>query len=180
MNRNVLVLSASPRKNGNSNRLCDQFILGAKKQGHQVEKIEIHEQNINYCIGCGACQVHAGVCVQKDDMEVIMEKMVQADVIVMATPVYFYSMNGQMKTLIDRLCPRYNEISNKDFYLILTAADSSQDSLKHTLDGFYGFFDCLDNPTIAGIVYGVNANEIGEIEKTSAMSEAYEMGANIK
>lgn len=114
MSKKVLILSGSFRKGGNSDTLCDRFAEGARDAGNEVEKIFINDRNIGYCRGCGVCnRTHR--CVQKDDMEEILNKMVAADVIVMATPVYFYTMNGQMKTLIDRTVPRYEEISGKDF-----------------------------------------------------------------
>ena len=111
MNKLILVLSASFRKGGNSATLCDQFIKGAVEAGNRVEKIYLNDCKINFCRGCGVCNT-THKCVQHDDMAEILDKMVKADVIVMATPVYFYSMNGQMKTLIDRTVPRYEEIRN--------------------------------------------------------------------
>ena len=115
-------MSASPRKGGNSELLCYQFMLGAKEAGNQTEKIFLRDKNINYCIACDICKNNGGVCDQDDEMAEVLDKMIAADVIVMATPVYFYTMNAQMKTLIDRTYSRYTEISNKDFYFIVTAA----------------------------------------------------------
>jgi multimeric flavodoxin WrbA len=110
----------------------------------------------------------------------ILEKMVAANVIVMATPVYFYTMNAQMKTLIDRTVPRYTEIADKDFYFIVTAADTEKNSLERTIDGFRGFTeDCLPNPHEKGIIYGTGAWQIGEIKASPVMQQAYEMGKNI-
>lgn len=125
MNKNVLVISASPRKGGNSDTLCDEFIRGAQESGNHAEKIFLASKNIKYCIGCGVCNT-TQKCVQKDDMAEILDKMVEADVIVLATPVYFYTMDAQMKTLIDRTVPRYTEIQNKDFYFIVAAADTER------------------------------------------------------
>lgn len=85
-------------------------------------------------------------CPQKDDMPELLEKMIAADVIVMATPVYFYTMCGQMKTFIDRTCARYQEISDKDFYFILSAAVEYKEAMERTVDAFRGFTDCLENP----------------------------------
>ena len=121
MSKNILILSGSPRKGGNSDILCDRFMEGARESGHRAEKVFLRDKNIGYCIGCEACHQNNGVCVQKDDMAGILEKMIAADVIVMATPVYFYTMDAQMKTLIDRCVARYTEISNKAFYFIATA-----------------------------------------------------------
>lgn len=179
MTKKVLILSGSFRKGGNSDLLCDQFAMGAKEVGHEVEKVFINDKNIAYCRGCGVCNT-THKCVLKDDMAEILDKMVKADVIVMATPVYFYSMNGQMKTLIDRTVPRYEEISNKDFYFIVAAADSSHDNMERTLEGFRGFTeDCLNGAKEKGIIYGTGAWNIGDIKNSPAMQEAYEAGKNI-
>jgi Multimeric flavodoxin WrbA len=123
--KNVLILSGSPRKGGNSDILCDQFAQGAVEAGNRVEKIRIQEKNIGFCLGCEQCQANGGRCVQKDDMAEILAKMIDADVIVLASPVYFYTIDAQMKTVIDRTVPRYTEISGKQFYLIIAAADTS-------------------------------------------------------
>lgn len=176
MSKKVLILSSSFRKNGNSDTLSNQFAKGAEEAGNKVEKIFINDFNINYCRGCGVCNT-THKCVIKDDMADILDKMVNADVIVMATPVYFYSMNGQMKTLIDRTVPRYEEIRNKDFYFIVAAADTSHANMERTLEGFRGFTeDCLDGAKEKGIVYGTGAWQMGDIKNSPAMQEAYEMG----
>ena len=109
-------------------------------------------------------------------MAEILEKMIAADVIVMATPVYFYTMNAQMKTLIDRTCSRYTEIRDKEFYFIVSAADSSKRAMERTLEGFRGFTSCLSGAKEKGIIYGTGAWNIGEIKGKPAMKEAYEMG----
>ena len=174
--KNILALSASPRRGGNSDILCDEFIRGAKDAGHTVEKIFLRDRRIEYCTGCGVCNdTHR--CVHNDDMRDILQKMVAADAIVMATPVYFYTMNAQMKTLIDRTVPRYTEISNKEFYFIVTAADSDRHALERTIEGLRGFTQqCLEGAKERGILYGTSAWQMGEIRQTSAMQEAYTMG----
>lgn len=177
--KNVLIISSSPRQGGNSDILCDRFAQGATESGNNVEKVFISSKKIGYCRGCGVCNT-THKCVQKDDMAEILDKMVNADVIVLATPVYFYSVDGQMKTFIDRTVPRYTEISNKDFYFIMTAADTEKSSLERTMETFRGFTeDCLDNPREKGIIYGVGAWQIGEIKNTPAFDEAYEMGKRV-
>ena len=179
MTKKVLVLSASPRKGGNSDLLCDQFMLGAKEAGNQVEKIFLRDKKINYCLGCGACQGNGGKCVQNDDMAEVLDKMIAADVIVMATPVYFYTMNGQMKTLIDRTCSRYTEINNKEMYFIVTAADSRKQAMERTLEGFRGFTSCLHGAREKGIIHGTGAWNIGDIKASRAMVQAHEMGKKV-
>lgn len=179
MSKKVLILSASPRKGGNSDMLCDQFMLGAKEAGNQTEKIFLRDKTINYCTGCGTCFNMGEGCPQKDDMAEILEKMIAADAIVMATPVYFYTMNGQMKTLIDRTCSHYMEISDKDFYFIATAANDSKQAMERTFEGLRGFTSCLEGAKEKGIIYGTGAWNIGDIKETKAMEQAYEMGKTV-
>ena len=176
MRKKVLVLSGSPRKNGNSDMLCDAFVKGAEKAGHLTEKVFIQNKKIFPCLACYGCR-NTHLCVQKDDMGEILEKMVQADVIVLATPVYFYSLSGQLKTLIYRTLPQYTQISNKDFYFMATAA-AGKKSMERTMDALRGFADCLPNANIKGYVYGAGVYEKGEIENTSYLKLAYDMGIN--
>ncbi len=176
MAKRVVVLSASPRIGGNSDLLCDQFVHGAAEAGHLVEKILVRDKKINYCTACGACQGNGGTCVQKDDMAEILDKMISADIIVMATPVYFFTMNAQMKTLIDRMYARYTEISNKEMYFIMTAAVGSEKLLERTLESFRGFTACLTGAKEKGVIYGVGAWNKGDIKKGPAIGQAYEMG----
>lgn len=102
--------------------------------------------------------------------------MIAADSIVMATPVYFYTMNGQMKTLIDRTCSRYTEINDKEFYFIVAAADDSKQAMERKLEGFWGFTSCLECAKEKGVIYGTRAWNIGDIKGSKAVGQAYEMG----
>lgn len=177
--KNVLIISSTPRRGGNSDVLCDEFLRGVAQAGNKAEKICLREKKIHPCTGCGVCNI-THVCVQKDDMEEQLEKMVEADVIVLATPVYFYTMCAQMKMLIDRTVSRYTELKNKDFYFIVTAADNNVDAMKRTIEGFRGFTeDCLPGAKEKGIIYGIGAWQVGEIQSTDAMQEAYKMGKNV-
>jgi len=178
MAKQVLILSSSPRKGGNSDTLCDQFLAGALKGGHTAEKVFLRDKHIQFCTGCGAC-FKSGKCSQKDDMKDVLEQMVRADVIVMATPVYFYTMAAQMKLLIDRCCARYQEISGKEFYFIVAAADGSKKAMHRTLEGFRGFTSCLDGAQEKGVVYGTGAWEVGAIQGSTALKEAYQMGLSV-
>ena len=177
--KNILILSASSRKGGNSDLLCDEFMRGALDAGNQVEKLCLSDYKINYCTGCGLCSEFGKPCPQTDDMAMILEKMIAADVLVMATPVYFYTMNAQMKTLIDRACARYMEISHKEFYYILAAAENDRALMTRTIEGFRGFTDCLEEPVEKGVIYGGGAWKKGEIKPMPVMHEAYEMGMKV-
>lgn len=176
MGKNVLIISASPRKGGNSDTLCDQFILGAEEAGNQAEKIFLGDKVINYCKACDTCLDNDGKCIQDDDMAEVIDKMIAVDVMVMATPVYFYTMNAQMKTVIDRTYPKYTSMRNKDIYLIVTAAVRNKQALERTIEGFRGFTSLLSGSKEKGIIYGTGAWGIGDIKGTTAMTEAYEMG----
>ena len=179
MRKNILVIAGSPRKGGNSDLLCDEFIRGAKESGHHVDEIFLRDKIIGYCNGCGSCTENGGVCLQEDDMAEILEKLLVTDVIVMATPVYFYTIDAQMKTFIDRTAAKYTEISGKEFYFIITAADPDKASLERTVECFRGFTSCLPDPIEKGIIYGAGAWAIGDIINMPAMKEAYEMGRAI-
>jgi len=178
MSKNVLILSSTPRKNGNSSILCDRFAEGAGAAGHHVERVDLREKTIHPCSGCGAC-ARTGECMQKDDMTALLDSMVTADTIVMATPVYFYTMCAQMKAAIDRTVPRYTEIRNKEFYFIVTAADGNRKAMERTLEGFRGFTSCLNGAKEKGVVLGVGAWEISAIRGTKAMDEAFKMGRSV-
>ncbi len=180
MNKKALILSGSPRKGGNSDLLCDVFLKGAEEAGHKVEKIFLRDKKISYCTGCGLCvsNAHTG-CSQNDDMTEILDKMLEADTIIMATPVYFYTMDAQMKTLIDRCCAKYTKITNKEFYFIAAAADGDKSSLEATFDGFKAFLSCLTGAKEKGRIYAAGVWAAGEVENTELIKEAYEMGKSI-
>ena len=175
--KNILIISASPRKGGNSELLCESFMKGALEAGHKVEIVRLREHDLHPCFGCEACQAtHA--CVQKDGMAPLLDKLLAADVVVMATPVYFYSMNAQMKTFIDRTLPHYTEISGKEFYFIATAADSNRSALERTIEGFRGFTDCLEKPQEKGVLLAPGVWKKGDVASSPAMEQAFAMGRN--
>lgn len=178
MSKKVLILSGSPRKGGNSDILCDQFAKGAAEAGHTVEKIRVAEKNIGYCRACYACKEN-GTCVIKDDMSEVLQKMIDADVLVLASPVYFYSIDAQLKALIDRTVARWLEVRDKEFYYIVTAADVEKRSAETTLSCFRGYADCVDGAKEMGVIYGMGVYEKGKILDTPAMKEAYEMGKQV-
>ena len=178
MSKNVLILSGSPRKNGNSDLLCDEFMKGAIEAGHQVEKIRVAEKNIGYCRACYGCK-DTGVCVIKDDMAEVLQKMINCDVLVLASPVYFYSIDAQLKAVIDRSVARWLEVKDKELYYIMTAADSEKASMETTLACFRGYADCVEGAKEMGVIYGTGVYEKGEIKNKETMQEAYEMGLRV-
>lgn len=178
MSKKVLILSGSPRKAGNSDILCEEFMRGAVESDNEVEKIRVAEKKIGYCIACYACR-GTGVCAIKDDMAEVMQKIIDADVIVLASPVYFYSIDAQLKALIDRTVCRWTEVKNKEFYYIMTAADSGMESMETTLACFRGYADCVEGAKEMGIIYGTGVYEKGEILDKKTTLEAYEMGKGV-
>lgn len=179
MNKKVLILSGSPRKDGNSDLLCDEFMRGTIESKNEVEKIFIRDKKIGCCNACYYCTSNNGKCAVNDDMSEIIDKMQSADVIVMASPVYFYSIDAQMKAVIDRCVARWRDIPDKEFYYIMTAAEDSKTVMDCTLECFRGFARCLDNATEKGVIFGKGVYEKGEIKNTRYMKEAYEMGKNV-
>ena len=180
MSKKVLILSGSPRRGGNSDLLCDEFMRGAVESGNEVEKIRVAEKKIGYCSACYFCRDHGGACAIKDDMAEVLQKMIDADVIVLSSPVYFYSIDAQLKALIDRTVARWTEVKNKEFYYIATCADDERESQERTIECFRGYADCVEGAREMGIIYGIGVYEKGEIKNSPAFAEAYEMGKTIR
>ena len=179
--KKVLILSGSPRKGGNSDILCDEFAKGALAAGNEVEKIFVSEKKIAMCKGCYFCNEHGGRCVFNDDMGDILQKIIDCDVLVLSSPVYFYSISAQLKAVIDRTVARWTEIANKDLYYIATAAEDDRDTLDTTLACFHGFAKCIDGYEEKGTLYGKGVYEKGEVtSRPELMRIAYEMGESVR
>lgn len=174
----VLIISSSPRKGGNSDVLCDQFAKGAAEAGHEVEKVNLREKTLSPCLACYACMENH-VCSIRDDMTEIFPKLVATDIIVLASPVYFYSVCSQMKILIDRCLVNHKAIANKQFYFIITAADPQHAAGNETLAAFRGFLRCLPDAKEAGVIYGTGTWDKGDVYQHPAYSQAYEMGLQL-
>lgn len=179
MSKKVLILSGSPRKEGNSDLLCGEFARGASESGNQAGKIRVAEKKIGFCRACYYCRDHGGECAVKDDMAEVLQKMIEADVIVLASPVYFYSVDAQLKTVIDRTVARWTEVKNKDFYYIMTAADGDKAAMETTLECFRGYAACVNGAKEKGVIYGTGVYEKGQIIDSPAMKLAYEMGKKV-
>ena len=179
--KKVLILSGSPRKGGNSDILCDEFARGAIEAGNEVEKIRVAEKKLSPCLGCYFCRDHGGRCVFNDDMADILQKIIDCDVLVLSSPVYFYSICAQLKIVIDRTVARWTEIANKDLYYITTAAEEEDDTMDGTLACFHGFAMCIDGYEEKGTLYGKGVAEKGEVlQRQELMQIAYEMGNSVK
>ncbi len=176
MNKKVLILSTSPRKNSNSEALAEAFASGANEANNDVEIIRMREKNIRFCLGCFACQ-KTGKCVIKDDMAAIVPRMEQADVLVFATPIYYYEMSGQMKTLLDRANPLFiADYRFRDIYFLSSAAEAEDYVPQRAQSGLEGWIECFEKARFAGTVFGGGVTEAGEIQGSPALDKAYEMG----
>lgn len=177
--KNVLIISTSPRKGGNSESLALEFAKGAQESGNRVEAVFFREKNIGFCKGCLAC-TKTNRCVIKDDAAELVEKMLAADVIAFATPIYYYEMSGQMKTLLDRGNPMYSaDYSFRDIYLLSTAAEDGENVPKRAVNGLEGWIECFPKTHLAGTVFAGGVNAVGDIKGHSALKEAYETGKAI-
>ena len=115
MSKKVVILHGSPRVSGNSDILANEFKKGVEEAGNEAKKISFPMKFINYCKGCLGC-MSSGECVIHDDMSKILEDLVNADVIVFSSPIYFNTITVQMKTIIDRLTPKAKQLNDKDYY----------------------------------------------------------------
>jgi len=141
--KRILIISSSPRKNGNSQLLCQKFCKGAEEKGHSVELIRIAEKEIGYCRACDGCMRNNGECVLKDDMNEILKTFQDADVLVLATPIYFYGISAQMKTFIDRTYPIWKHLGCKDVYYIISAG-LDKAIIERSLGDLDGFVEHLE------------------------------------
>lgn len=176
--KKVLVISTSLRK-GNSLALAEKFLEGAKASGNEAELVTLAGKKIDFCRGCFAC-LEKGKCVLNDDANEIVAKMKQADVIAFATPVYYYSMSGQMKTLLDRANSLYDtDYKFTDIYLLATSAEDENNTMDKTIVGLEGWIECFERASLKGVVKGLGVTNIGDIDGNKALDEALKMGKNV-
>ncbi len=180
MSKNVLIISTSLRENANSEILARETERGAKDAGHNVEFLSLKDKDIKFCKGCLACQ-KLGHCVIDDDANAITEKMKNANVIVWATPVYYYEMSGQMKTLIDRANSLFATGRNfGDIYVISTSADASDNVVQTVINGVNGWIACFDGVRLAGYLNGAGLEGPDEAKANKdLLQKAYDMGKNM-
>ena len=177
--KKVIVISTSLRSGSNSHAMAEQFAKGAEAAGHQVEFVSLRGKEIKFCVGCLSCQ-KTGACVIKDDVLAIMESVLNADVVCWATPIFYYEMSGQMKTLIDRMNAMYPlEYKFRDVYLLTTAAEDEEGTPKRAEAGLMGWIDCYPKSRLAGTIFCGGVNEPREIEGKAKLQEAFEMGKRV-
>ena len=179
MGKNVLIISSSPRKGGNSVTLAEAFAKGAQDAGNHVETIRLREKQIGFCKGCLACQ-KLGHCVVKDDAVEIAAKMHDADVLVFATPVYYYSVSGQLKTMLDRSNPLFDsDYAFTKVYLLAAATENEPETVEGAVKAVQGWVDCFERCELAGTVFAGGVTDVGEIAGHPALEKAYQMGKEV-
>lgn len=177
--KKILVISSSMRAKSNSEALADSFAKGAADAGNEVEKISLKGKNLAFCKGCLACQ-KIGKCVIDDDANAIADKMEQADVIAFASPVYYYSISGQLKTMIDRVnCLYPKDYKFRDIYFLATAAEDEEETFEGAEKAIQGWIDCFEKAELKGTVYCGGVNDGGDIAGNAALQKAYDMGKNV-
>ncbi|MBU3836950.1 MAG: flavodoxin family protein [Candidatus Phocaeicola faecigallinarum] len=177
--KKVIVISTSLRAGSNSDMLADKFIEGALKSGNDVEKISLIDKDIRFCRGCLACQ-KLGKCVINDDVNDIMQKVLNADVIVWATPIYYYEMSGQMKVLIDRMNAMYAlDYKFRDVYMLCTAAEIESGTPERAINGLGGWIECYPESRLAGTLFCGGVDAPRTIEGNDKLQEAYELGMSV-
>ena len=177
--KKVLVISSSLRKNSNSEQLAVSFADGAKSAGNEVEIISLRDKEIKFCIGCLACQ-KTQRCFMHDDADAIREKMLHADVLVFATPIYYYEMSGILKTLLDRANPLYSsDYQFREIYALATAAEDETHVPEKAFSGIEGWVDCFEKAKMVGTLFCGGVTVPREINDNAKLKEAYEMGRNI-
>ena len=176
---NILILSGSPRKDGNTEMLVDAFAKGTMEH-HQVEIVSVRDYKVNPCLGCNACFMNGDhSCVQKDDMPAIYKKMSQADMLVIASPVYFYGISAQLKAVIDRFHnPIRDTFHIKKMALLLVGAATLPELFDAILTEYnlcLKFFNIED----AGKVLVRGVKDKGDLKGTRFLDDAYQLGTSI-
>ena len=180
MSKKILILSTSPRKNSNSDALAEEFAKGAREAGHTVEKISLIGKDIQFCRGCLACQKTMRCVIRDDADQIVQEKMLHADVLVFATPIYYYEMSGQMKTLLDRANPLYDtDYAFTKAYLLATAAEDEPETVDGTRTAMQGWVDCFPRCELVDTIFAGGVNDVGDIAGHPALEKAYQAGKSV-
>ena len=178
---NVLVITTSLRARSNSDILAEQLIAGAKEAGHSVGLISLKGKEIRFCIGCLACQ-KTQRCIQKDDAPGIADKVLNADTLVFVTPIYYYEMSGQMKTLLDRLNPLYSaDYKFRRMYMLSIAAEDEGFVPKKAVSGLQGWVDCFEKAELSGSLFCGGLNDSGEASGAEKhLKAAFDFGRSLE
>lgn len=179
--KKILILQSSARIKGNTARLAAEFARGASDSGNEVETVNVALLNIHGCLGCGACQRNGGKCVQKDDMQTLYPKLMEADIIVLATPVYYYEMNAQMKLVLDRTFALNTILKDKGYVFITTGAAPEESYFETIINAYHKYISCFEGSKDIGIIIGGGTTKLHDIEKNDIeLGKAYNLGKNLQ
>ena len=175
----ILVLTGSPRKNGNSATLADSFIKGAKEAGHTAERFDAAFKKVHPCIACNSCGMD-GPCVFKDDFEFVRKHIVEADCVVFATPMYYFGISAQLKAVIDRFYAINGSIHvPKKAVLLMTYANTAASEavpIKSHYDVLLKYLGWTD----AGQIIAPGVWPVGAVNRTKYPEQAYQLGKNLR
>ena len=175
----IIVLEGSPNRNGSSNLLAEQFILGAKDAGHSVQVVDVAHADIHPCTGCIHCG-YEGPCSQEDDVDEIRRKVLDADMVVFVTPLYYYGMSAQLKALIDRFCAFNSSIQRKHMRSALISAAWNSDNW--TFDALGAHYKTLVrylNFKDMGMILGAGCGTPAVTKSSKFLRLAYESGRKL-
>ncbi|WP_405269694.1 flavodoxin family protein [Methanobrevibacter sp.] len=176
----IVVLKGSPNINGSSNMLADGFIKGAQEAGHDIVEIDAAHADISPCIGCIHCG-YEGECSLSDDMDEIRGRILDADMMAFVTPLYYYGMSAQLKTLIDRFCSRNFSIQQKHMKsVLLTVAYNADDWTFDALEAHYDTLVRYLNLNDCGRVLGYGCGTPSMTQHSSYPQKAYELGKSLQ
>ena len=179
MSKRVLILSGSPRKHGNTDRMADEFARGAIEAGHEVEKIFVCDRDIRPCRGCTTCVRNGSTCAMKDDMAYVGSRMLSADAIALASPVYYYTWNAQMKAVLDRSVAVSSKMRDKTFYLLSAGQAPDESYMKPMIEDFRRYIGCFKGSLEGGYAFAYGVDRPGDVEGTPELGQAYDMGRSL-
>ena len=175
----IVVLMGSPNKKGSTSILVDNFLKGASDAGHSCEVIDITRMNVHPCTGCVACG-YEGPCVQKDDNEIIKSKLMKCDMIVFATPLYYYGMSAQLKTVVDRFCSYNSSLNSRHLKsALLAVAWNSDDWTFDALEAHYKTLVRYINFEDMGMILGYGCGTPSMTSRSKYPDEAYKLGKSL-
>ena len=184
MSKKIIILNGSPRSKGNTAMLCDEFAKGAESAGHTVTRFNLQGMNIHPCLGCvKGGKDAASPCVQKDDMDKIYPVYKEADILVLASPMYYWSVTGQLKAAFDRLfavAEADNYVNpHKDCVMLMAAEGDTKDNWKPVIDYYQSLLGHLGWKDL-GMVLAGGVMNVGDIKGKPALEQASQLGASIK
>lgn len=175
----IIILMGSPNRKGSTSILVENFVKGAKEAGHECDIIDVCHANVKPCIGCVACG-YEGPCVQKDDTQIIKEKLLSSDMIVFATPLYYYGMSAQLKTVVDRFCAYNGSLNSRHLKsALLTVAWNADDWTFEALEAHYKTLVRYINFEDKGMILGYGCGTPAMTSRSRYVEEAYKLGRSL-